>query len=87
MIDSTLHCVQGRFITPKAKEHTYKCIYDPRLSGAYLETRLSGTYLETNIFVLRVYTRFMKSAAQPTFDPMILWISWFDPHAKAICSG
>jgi hypothetical protein len=32
---------------------------------------------------LRVYTRFMKSAAQPTFDPMILWISWFEPHAKA----
>ena len=48
---------------------------------------LSGTYLETNIFVLRVYTRFMKSAAQPTFDPMILWISWFEPHAKATFSG
>jgi hypothetical protein len=32
---------------------------------------------------LRVYTRFMASAAQATFDPMILWISWFDPDAKA----
>jgi hypothetical protein len=65
-----------------------RLIFDPRLSG---------TYLETNISVLRVYTRFMKSAAQPTFDPtrfmesaaqatfdpMILWISWFDPDAKA----
>jgi hypothetical protein len=40
--------------------------------------------LETNIFVLRVYTRFMKSAAQATFDPMILWISWFDPHNSRI---
>ena len=51
------------------------------------DPRLSGIYLETNIFVLRVYTRFMKSAAQPNFDPVILWISWFDPHAKATFSG
>jgi hypothetical protein len=51
------------------------------------DPRLGGTYLETNIFVLRVYTRFMTSAAQLTFDPMILWISWFDPHAKATFSG
>jgi hypothetical protein len=29
----------------------------------------------------------MKSAAQATFDPMILWISWFDPHAQATFSG
>jgi len=29
----------------------------------------------------------MKSAAQTTFDAMILWISWFDPHAKATFSG
>ena len=49
-----------------------------------LDPRLSETYLETNISVLRVYTRFMKSAAQPTFDPMILWISWFDPHNSRI---
>jgi hypothetical protein len=48
------------------------------------DPRLCGTYLETNIVVLRVYTRFMKSAAQPTFDPMILWISWFDLHNSRI---
>jgi hypothetical protein len=51
------------------------------------DPRLSGTYLETIISVLRVYTRFIKSAARPTFDPMNLWISWFDPQAKATFSG
>jgi hypothetical protein len=51
------------------------------------DPRLSRTYLETNISVLRVYSRFLKSAAQPTIDPMILWISCFDPHEKATFSG
>jgi hypothetical protein len=51
------------------------------------DPRLSGTYLETNIFDLRVYTRFMKSAAQANFYPMILWISWFDSYEEATFSG